>query len=208
MKSYHADLRNEYYRDAFICVDLVELQLIQYVKIFGINFPFPIPRFFTNAGMNIIAYSAYAGENVTYTAQGDFLGFSNMTENLETNVGKFSIQLCGLDKDLIRDVANNNAEGKRVVIKKAFLNPETLQLVQQPITVYEGYIYNYAVTETSSTVNLNISCASLFADFERSAGRKTNNWSNWLFQGVNFDKSMDKAGYVGQSEFLWGRLAK
>jgi hypothetical protein len=201
MKTYHTDIRNEYYRDAFIAVDLVEIHL---KNDNGVS----LAKYFTNGGMNIDAVSSLTGSTVTYTAQGDFLGFTSMSENLETSVGKFSIQLCGIDIDVVKDVVNYDAEGKKVVIKKAFLDSSTLQLIQQPITVYEGYIFNFAVTETSSTVNLNVSCASLFSDFERTAGRKTNNWSNWLLQGVQYDKCMDKAGYVGQSEFLWGRLAK
>jgi hypothetical protein len=201
MKSYHNDLRNEYYRDAFIAVDLLEIHLYT-------DAGTAIPRYFTTAGMNILATSSLTGSTVSFDAQGDFLGFTSMTENLETSVGKFSIQLSGLDVDVIRDVANNNSEGRKVVVKKAFLDSSTLQLVQTPIIIYEGYIFNFAVTETTTTVNLNISCASLFSDFERTSGRKTNNWSNWLLQGVNYDKAFDKAGYVGQSEFLWGRLAK
>ena len=201
MKTYHNDIRNEYYRDAFIAVDLLEIHL----KDNSGNY---LPKYFTNGGMNIDATSSLTGSTVTYTAQGDFLGFTSMSENLETSVGKFSIQLCGIDLSLVADVANYDAEGKKVVVKKVFLDSSTLQVIQSPITVYEGYIFNFAVTETASTVNLNISCASLFSDFERTAGRKTNNWSNWLFQGVQYDKCMDKAGYVGQSEFLWGRVAK
>jgi hypothetical protein len=201
MKTYHGDLRNEYYRDAFIAVDLLEIHLYK-------DDGTAIPKYFTNAGMNIIANSSLTGSSVNYDAQGDFLGFTSMTENLETAVGKFTIQLCGVDINLVGDVANYNAEGRKVVVKKAFLDSSTLQLIQSPITIYEGYIFNFAVTETSSTVNLNVSCASLFSDFERTAGRKSNNWSNWLFQGVQYDKAFDKSGYVGQSEFLWGRVAK
>jgi hypothetical protein len=201
MKTYHNDIRNEYYRDAFIAVDLLEIHLID-------DNGDALTKYYTNGGMNIIATSTLTGQEVSYEAQGDFLGFTSMTENLETSVGKFTIQLSGLNLETISDVANYNAEGRKVVVRKAFLGPTDFQLVQQPITVYEGYIFNFAITETQSTVNLNISCASLFSDFERTAGRKTNNWSNWLLQGFQYDKCMDKAGYVGQSEFLWGRLAK
>ena len=201
MKVYHNDIRNEYYRDAFIAIDLLELHLQRGDGVY-------IPRYFNNGGMNIDAISTLENTTVTYEAQGSFLGFTPMSESLETSVGKFSIQLSGIDTSLPNDVASNETEGKKVVVLKAFLNPNTLQLVQQPIRLYEGYIFNFSITENSSTVNLNISCASLFSDFERTSGRKTNNWSNWLFQGVQYDKSMDKAGYVGQSEFLWGRTAK
>lgn len=201
MKSYHNDIRNEYYRDAFIAVDLLEIQLYTDAGVAA-------PKYYTNSGMNINAPSTLTGNTVVYTAQGDFLGFTTMSESLETSVGKFNISLTGLNTQLLSDIVVYSTEGKRVLIKKAFLNPSTMQLIQAPITIYEGYIYNYAVTEGARSCALTLSCSSLFSDFERTAGRKTNNWSNWLFQGVQYDRAMDKAGFVGQTEFLWGRTAK
>ena len=198
MKSYHNDIKNEFYRDAFIAIDLLELQ---FVRDNGTS----IPRYYTSAGMNIDAVSNLTGSTVTYTAQGDFMTFSTMSETMDLNVGQFSIQISGLTPTILDDIANNNSEGKRVIIKKAFLNPSTLQLIQSPIEIYSGYVFNYAITEARKTVSVNLKCASLFSDFERSAGRKTNNWSNWLFQGVQYDKAMDKAAIVGQTEFLWGK---
>jgi hypothetical protein len=198
MKSYHDDLRNEYYRDAFVAVDLLEIQLYA-------DSGTAATKYFTNSGMNINAPSTLTGQTVVYTAQGDFLGFTTMTENMDTTVGKFNISLTGLNQTLLTDIVTSSTEGKRVLVKKAFLNPTTLQLIREPVLVYEGYIYNYAVTESSRSCALTLSCASLFSDFERTAGRKTNNWSNWLFQGVQYDRAMDKAGFVGQTEFLWGR---
>jgi hypothetical protein len=53
---------------------------------------------------------------------------------------------------------------------------------------------------------MTLECSSLFADFERTAGRKTNNWSNWLYQGVEYDTAMEKASFVGQIEFKWGKI--
>jgi hypothetical protein len=201
MKSYNNLVRNEFYRDAFICVDLVEIQLYT-------DAGTAIPQYFNNGGMNLNATSTLTGSDVVYTAQGDFIAFSSFSETMDTKVGQFQIQLTGLNTDLVNKISLNNTEGRKVIIKKAFLNPSTFQIIDVPIEVYTGYIFNFAVTENSKTVSLNLTCSNLFSDFERTNGRRTNNWSNWLFQGVKYDKCMDKAGYVGQSEFLWGRLAK
>jgi hypothetical protein len=105
----------------------------------------------------------------------------------------------------------NEIEGKRVVIYKAFLNFGTggtsaLQLAAAPILLFDGVIYNFAITEGENSCQVTIDCSSLFADFERTAGRKTNNWSNWFYQGKKSDYCFDKAGWVGQTEFKWGRL--
>jgi hypothetical protein len=51
-----------------------------------------------------------------------------------------------------------------------------------------------------------VDCSTLFADFERTAGRKTNSGSNWLYQGTTSDTAFEKSGFVGNTEFLWGRL--
>jgi hypothetical protein len=71
--------------------------------------------------------------------------------------------------------------------------------------MFDGQIYNVNIQEGSRTCQINIECSTLFADFERSAGRKTNNASNWLFQGSTVDKTMSKAGFVGSQEFKWGK---
>jgi hypothetical protein len=78
--------------------------------------------------------------------------------------------------------------------------------VNAPVLLFDGNIYNVAITESANSCQINVDCSSLFADFERTAGRKTNNWSNWLYQGIQYDTSMEKSGYVGNSEFKWGKL--
>jgi hypothetical protein len=101
-------------------------------------------------------------------------------------------------------------EGRRVVIAKAFLDfsPMTLDIIDVPIIIFDGIIYNVSITESAVTCSISIECSTLWADFERTTGRKTNNGSNWLYQGRNEDRCFEKAGFVGQTEFLWGRLAK
>ena len=198
--------RDEYYRDHTISVDCVELHLRNaagaadtlYLCSGGFDVTFDSPTA-PNTGNN------------TYTAQGDFIGFSGMSEDFEVKVGKFSISLSALGNNYIQKFINYEVEGKRVVIYKAFLGfgpngTDPLSLVATPIMMYDGSIYNFSINETAKTCQVSVDCSSLFADFDRSKGRKSNNWSNWLLQGVQYDRCFDKAGWVGQTEFKWGRL--
>lgn len=202
MKPFYAtNNRSEYYRDHTIAVDCVEIQLRN------------DPLYLTTGGFDVTFDSPTAptsGEH-TYTAQGNFIGFSSMSEDIDVKVGKFSITLSGVDNDYFSKFFNKNPEGARVVIYKAFLNfgptgTDPLSLVADPILIYDGQIYNFSVQETQETCQISLDCSSLFADFERVNGRKSNNWSNWLFQGAQYDKCFEKAGWVGQTEFKWGRL--
>ena len=201
MKDFYldSDLRSEYYRDHTIAIDCVELHL-------------PTPIYLCSGGADLAFNSATApdaGTN-TYSAQGDFLGFSPLGEDFDVKVGKFSIYLSAIGNNYIDLLKNTEVEGKRVCIYKAFLNfgatgTDPLSIVSSPILMFDGLIYNFAISEGSRTAQITIDCSSLFADFERTNGRKTNNWSNWLFQGQQYDKAFEKSGWVGQTEFLWGR---
>ena len=198
--------RDEYYRQNTIAIDCVELHLSNSNNASQ-------PLYFCSGGADLQFDSPTAptaGVNV-YTAQGDFIGFSPMSEDFDVKVGKFSIYLSGVGTGMVNRMITTEVEGKRVAIYKAFLNfgPQgtgPLQLAAAPILMFDGIIYNFAVSETESSCQVTIDCSSLFADFERSNGRRTNNWSNWLLQGNRSDLCFEKAGFVGKSEFKWGRL--
>ena len=87
------------------------------------------------------------------------------------------------------------------------MHSDTLDIVVAPIIVFDGQIFNVSIVETSNSASISIDCSTLFADFERTAGRRTTNGSNWLYQGSNVDTAFEKSGFVGQTEFLWGRLS-
>ena len=194
MKTYPTTPRDEFYRDKFICVDLLEMYLTDAVGD-------PAYLYLCSGGFDI------SWSSRTYTAQGDFIGFSTVPEEFDVKVGKFSIYLSGLGSGMVDRFIDKDFEGKRVVIRKAFLDfdPMNLDIINSPIIIFDGQIHNVSITETQNSASINVECSTLFADFERTAGRKTNNGSNWLYQGTNYDVAFEKSGFVGQSEFKWGR---
>ena len=207
MKDFYTTAnRSEYYRDHTIAIDCVELHLKDTL---GANQPI----YLCTGGVDLsfdTATAPTAGTN-TYTAQGDFLGFTALTEDFDVKVGKFSIYLSGISNGFVNKLISYEVEGKRVAIYKAFLNfgvngTDPLALAAAPILMFDGVIYNFAISETSNSCQITIDCSSLFADFERTAGRRTNNWSNWLYQGTKSDAAFEKSGFVGQTEFRWGRV--
>lgn len=188
-KVYPTAIQEEYNRKNFIAVDLVSL----FLPAGTLNF--------CTGGFDL----EHAG--VTYTAQGDFIGFSSVSEDFDVRVGKFTIYLSALTTGILDYFVDQDIEGRRVLISKAFLQiePFTLDTIVAPVLVFDGQISNISITETASTASINVDCVTLFADFERTAGRRTNNGSNHAYQNNNFDQAFKQAGYVGNTEFLWGR---
>jgi hypothetical protein len=198
---------NEFYRQNFISLDLIEIYL---------------PDASGNAAT---LYLASGGMDITwngnsYKAQGDFLGFSTVSEDFDVKLGKFQIYLSALGSNYIKKflgpvgettgqaTVGIDYEGRRVIIRKVFLDVNTMAIIDDtaPI-IFDGVIYNVTITETKVTASITIECSTLWADFERSAGRKTTNGSNWLYQGSTADTAFEKAGFIGETtELKWGRV--
>lgn len=196
----HPNAYDEFNGTNFFSVDLVELHIY--------NGDTLSPLYFCTGGYDIEwdSTTAPTSGTITYSSQGEFLGFNGMEENIDVKVGKFGIILSALDSDTKLQVLNNVIQGSRVVVWKAFLSKTTGAILDTPLMVFDGQIYNFQAVESPRTATIQLDCASIFADFERCAGRKTNNESNWLMQGVKYDTSLEKAGIVGNTEYKWGRL--
>jgi hypothetical protein len=188
MRSFSNDIKNQFNRFNFLAVDCVYMDL-----------PSGALRLCTG-GINI----TFANGDV-YTAQGDFLGFGGISEDFDIKVGRFNINLSGVTTGYVNKFINQDFEGRRVIVYKVFLNTETLAIVDQPIIVFDGSIYNAGIVESAVTCTINVQCSTLWADFERTQGRLTNNGSNWLYQGNELDKCFSKTGVVANTEYKWGR---
>lgn len=201
MRVFPTEIKDEFYRENFFAVDIVYLGIPDAT---GAVTQSSVLRL-CNGGIDLNIPDPF-GTPRTYAAQGDFIGFSTITEDFDVKVGKFSIYLSGLSSGMVDKFINKDFEGKQVQIAKAFLDYQTLQLINAPYIVFDGIIYNVSIVENASTCNITIDCSTLWADFDRKNGRMTNNESNWFYQhGVSTDKCFSKAGTVGQIEYKWGR---
>ena len=199
-KSYSTAIRDEIYRSNGFTTDLLEIHLKTSA---GAN-----NTLYLNTGAIDVDYDSTtapdAGTN-TYSAQGEFMGMSQITEDFDVIVGKFTIFLSGLPSSYINHFIDAEPQGKRVCLYKAFHNLETFAIIDTPILMFDGTIYNVGITEGANSCQINLECSSLFADFERVTGRRTNSASNFAFQGQTTDTAFEKSAFVGQTEFEWGR---
>jgi hypothetical protein len=194
MKEFNTDIRDNIYRTNIFSCDLIELHLAT-------------PKYLCNGGYDIAVDTPTApdGGINTYTAQGDFIGFSTIAEDFDVKVGKLSVYLSGVTS-LINDFVDQEVAGRRVTVYRCFLDITDGSVVGTPVLLFDGQIQGVSISETSRTCSITVDVSSLFADFERIAGRMTNNESNWLFQGQRYDTTFEKTGMLRHTEVKWGRL--
>ena len=200
--AYYHPVRDSFYRENFFAVDVVYIGLPDET---GTITDSSVLRL-CNGGINVVVPDEYA-VNKTYTAQGDFIGFSTITEEFDVKVGKFQIHLSGLASGMVDKFIDKDFEGARVQVGKAFLDYQTLQVIENRVYImFDGIVYNVSINENAVTCNITVECSTLWADFDRKNGRMTNNNSNWVFQNGNTnDTCFSKASTVGNQEFKWGR---
>ena len=201
MRQFPSNIRDEFYRENFFAVDVVYMGIPNGAGVITADSVLRL----CNGGIDVKLPDIY-GNTQTYTAQGDFIGFSTITEEFDVKVGKFQIHLSGLTSGMVDRFIDKDFEGKQVQVAKVFLDYNTLQPVNLPYIMFDGLIYNVSIVENAVTCNITVDCSTLWADFDRTAGRMTDNESNWFFQNNNkSDKCFKKSATVGQQEFKWGR---
>ena len=162
------------------------------------------PVYLTNASIDINYDSATAPDSGinTYTAQGQFIGFGNVSETADIRVGSIDISFTAVDLTTIALVTNNEYIDRRIVIYRAILDNNNNLNTQNVFQYFDGRITTFSIQETENTATLTIQCATQFADFEKQAGRTTNVASQQIF--FPNDKGMEfSAGIV--KDIKWGR---
>lgn len=137
----------------------------------------------------------------TYTAAGDFLTFSDITEQNAMTVGEIEVQLSGVDQTYLSTILNETFMDRILIIRKGFLN-DSNAIIVDPIIIYQGRMDQPNIIESTDNCVISVTVANQFVDFIKTTGRYTNTDSQALFfptdQGFQYAHQVIK-------EINWGR---
>lgn len=187
-RGLHSDIKTELAKDSIIFSDVVELFL-----------PGGTQRL-TNAPFDIITTTTTGGSG-TYSANGEFLSFDLVSETLEARVNQINIVLSAASNTFTNLFMNNDYLNSRVCVYRVFFDTAFAQ-VNNPVLMWDGEIVGYRISENTKTSTISIVSSSVFYDFERVTGRRTNDKSQQtIFPG---DRGMEfSTSAIG--DIKWGR---
>ena len=137
----------------------------------------------------------------TFAANGEMLTFDTVEETREARVNQVNVVLSGASNTITNLFFNNNYIDRRVVIYRVFYD-EQFNITDVPVMLFDGEIQSYNVNETGSTSTLSVTTASVFYDFDRIHGRRTNSTSQQAY--FPNDKGFDQAAVV-TDKIKWGK---
>ena len=172
-------------------VDLVELHLDTAV-------------YFTNGHIDI-SYDSITAPDIgtnTYIAQGQYLGFGDVTESQDIRVSSLALTFTAVDYTTLAYVLRNDYIDRRVVMYRVVLNDDYTFNTKNVFQYFDGNINDFTINESNDTATLTLRVSSQFADYERTNGRRTNNTSQQRFFPT--DVGMEFAPQI-QTDIKWGR---
>ena len=181
-------IKTELAKNALAFADLVELHFDPIQKL-------------TNAQVGLVATTPTGGSLGSYASNGKLLSFDLVQETGEAKVNQINISLSGTSNTFTDLFLNNPYVDKRVVIYRVFLDDQ-LQIIDNPVMMFDGEIQTFSINETGETSTIIVSSASVFYEFEKTNGRRTNETSQKGFfpsdNGFNFSG-------LTINDILWGK---
>ena len=176
---------------SFITCELIELELTE-------------PLYLNSSQYDIVATTATSQGQQVFLAQGQFLNYSGVRETDEMRVNTVNISFSGATNQFINIALNDRILHRPIRIYKVFINSTNLQLITEPVIIYDGTIVGATVEESPDNSIVTLQTANEFYDFERRSGRRTNTGSQQRFfpgdLGMDFStKSI--------SDIKWGRAS-
>ena len=142
-----------------------------------LTFEFVSTLRFTDYGHSL----SYAGN--TYSAINGFIDLSDPTESEDLRINNLTIKMSGVEQSFISIFLSGLWVNRRALLEVVFLDPNDA-IIGEPISIFDGLVSNFSISETENTSAVDIVIASHWADFERKTGRLTNNNSQqYLFPG-------------------------
>ena len=129
---------------------------------------------------------------IEYFAAGQFLGFSSISDDLDTKDNSITVSVSGIDNTFTAVFldSTNNLEGSPVELHRGYFNSATGEMVATPELRWAGFVSSYRIKDQHNsnqddTVIWSVNCRSLLTTV---LGRKSGRYTSTT--GIS-DNSMD-----------------
>jgi hypothetical protein len=190
MKLLDSSIVSQLESDAFVFAELIEFQL-------------DTPIYLTTAGYNIYATTLTSGGAQTYLAQGKFLSYSGVRQTDELRINSVSILLSGSTDTFVNMALQDRYLHRTVRIYKAWLNIDTNSILGTPSLIYSGTITGASIVDNAKETQVAIDTGNEFYDFDKIAGRLTNQGSQQKFY-PNDQGMLYSTGTI--TDLRWGKI--
>lgn len=139
----------------------------------------------------------------TYTGIGQLGAVSPVEEDAELTRTPLKLTLSGIPTAMISIVLNEQYQGRSATLYLGYLNPSTLQLINDPLILYRGRM-DTADIEQGENLTVTLSVESRFAAWDRPLVRRYNNADQQSrYPG---DRGLEFVEQSTEKQIVWGGI--
>jgi hypothetical protein len=144
---------------------------------------------------------SYSGN--TYDSSDHLISMGSPRESRDLRVNTLNVTLSGVEQTYISAFLQNDFINRQVLIYRAAMSDGGI--IGAPMTLFDGRLTRFEVRESNTRSELVLEVASHWADFEKEAGRLTNNNSQqFFFPNTPLDVGFEYAANTVR-DLKWGR---
>ncbi len=113
--------------------------------------------------------------NKTYLASPNLVSIGAVNETEKLHIGSMVVAVNAVNQTLLAMALSEDIVNREVRLYRGLLDTGTYAVIDDPTLIYRGKIKSFSMQESvGATSTLSFNTASTLADFERNAGRRTN----------------------------------
>jgi len=175
---------------------LAELDQSSVSQIIMVDLDFPAGMVYAHSAVGDIVFNGN-----TYLGVGDLGGISEIEESGELQAWGVQLELNGLNPALVSIALQEHIQGRAALLRVAFLNPDTLQIIGEPIGPWTGRM-DTLDGQIGEKNTLTLSIENRLADWERPRTvRYTNAEQQAQYPG---DLGFEFVSEMPNKELVWG----
>jgi len=190
---------------------VIELEKDQQYIINFIEFHLENKVYLTTAHTDLTVDLGHGEGTKQYVSGSDLITFGNVTESQTLDISSMSFVLSAVDQTNLVTALGQDTINRQIKLYRGLLDTSNYALVADPILLYVGNIKSFDAKETpGDTATLTWATASAMADFNGTAGRRTNQEDQDAFLAITqptstpVDLGFEFAGQL-EVDVQWGQ---
>lgn len=158
------------------------------------------------------SHSDLVWNSQTYLNSANFISFGNVSENQKMQISSMNFIVSGVNQGNISKVLSENLVDRKILLYRGMLDQVNYTVIPDPILIYSGRIKSFSVSEDpGNTAEVVLQTGSAFADFQRTAGRRSNHQDQEVYlRMIGIDPDIDpdmgfEFAHQLDQDVQWGR---
>tara|TARA_A100001037_G_scaffold95932_2_gene87350 strand:- start:1337 stop:1960 length:624 start_codon:yes stop_codon:yes gene_type:complete len=140
----------------------------------------------------------------TYEGVGEFLAIEAITETVDSGSNGVALTLSGIPSEVRNPIFEDAYQGNSAEVIMGCFDPNTGEIIDDPITIFKGHLDSDTVTENGTTQQIKLRVENRLVDLLRAREYRYTLEGQHQLQGATTDKGLEFMPALQETDIEWG----